>query len=1384
MPLWRALLSLFSILCLVLTPRAILASPLPPELEPWADWVRARHPALNCPVTAGGASCVWPGELALQVDEDGGSFAFSVRVDREIAVPLPGERGAWPQEVLVDGLPAPVLQVSDKPMVTLWPGEHGIQGSYSWSRLPQGLALPPTVGRIDLVVSGERVPWPHIDERGSLRLGPGESGAQGEERLDIEVSRHISDGLPVRVETRVTLRASGGGRELNLGQVSPPGCRAVSLSADLPARLTQDQELVVQVRPGNFSLRFDALHEGPLNALAAPELPAPWPTQEYWAVTTDDRVRAVNLSGPPAVDPARTPLPDDWRGLPTFLVSSDQALQFEELRRGEPEPAPNRLELSREIWLDADGGGYTFRDRFSGTLNKGWRLDMQIPGELGHVVEQGQDQVITHTSGAADGGSGVELRQAALSMTAESRIEGRPGKLPAVGWDTDVHRLSSTLHLAPGWTLLAASGVDRVPGSLMHDWDLFDLFYVLILSMAAGRLLGWKWSAVALLGLALSRQDAQAPAWAWVFLLAAVGLCRVLPGGWWQRGARILRWVLVLGLLLILVPYAVGQVRTGFFPVLEMPWQSSCPDQDAFDLVPPLERQVAMDKGAAEKSGADIPQQQAGEQYWEQQDDGIGDVLESVTLRSESTTRSSGGLRGKKKAPVKQRHLSLQYDPTSIATTGQGVQEWNWNPEVSSYGSGRTFGGDPALEWSGPVTSEHQIRLFLLGPGGNALLNLLRVALLLGLALRLAGMRSLRLPPRAAGAAALGLLLLPVGARAAPSQELLKELENRLVQPPACAPHCATVAWAALAVKDDQLSITAEVHASAPSSWPIPGPAEVWVPEDVQLDGSRTSAMARLADGFLHVRLDPGVHRLRVEGGLPAADSLTLTFGLAPQRLEWAESPGWTLDGLHADGTAERAVQLTRTLASGGGDSSSSENLAPWVEVRRYLDLGIPWRVRSEVLRIGPADSPLALQVPVLPGEAVTDETLQVEDGRVRVSLDRDRSSISWLSTLEISEELLLVAPEDVPWTEEWVVSCSPVYACRADGPAPLEHVREGRWSPRWRLWPGEQVRLSITRPEAVAGQTVTIDQARLDVTPGRRLSEGQLGLVLRTSQGGQQVISLPPGAQLQQVRIDGQERPIQARGDQLHLPLQPGVQRVKIAWQQPHEPTLFERLPQVDLGSPAVNVGLVLHAPPERCILALFGPPRWGPVPLFWTYVLLVLAAGPLLARLPWVPLRTWHWWLLGLGMTQVPMAVPAIVVIWFVLVGLRERKAPSHWLAFDLLQLGLLGCTFLAALGLYSAIHAGLLLQPDTQIMGNGSSAQELIWFADRTEGALPTPGVFSVPMWSWRVVMLLWALWLVASLLRWSPWAWRAFKLERFYLLPPKPEPPAEVPGDTAP
>ncbi len=1378
----------------LLSPSAQAQNPsdLPPELQPWVAWILASHPTLHCPVTAQGATCIWPGQLSLALDTQGGSFTLAVRTDREIAVPLPGGQARWPLDVMADGEPATVLDVGGQPMLKLPAGDHAVTGRYAWDGLPQGLPLPPTTGRVDLTLDGVAVAKPAIDQHGLLRLGPGDSKAAAEERLDIEVSRHVTDGVPVRVDTHVTLRASGSAREVSVGSVGVPGTRHVSLSADLPARFTAEGELVVQVRAGTFTLDIESLHEGPVTSLAAPALEAPWPEREFWAVTTDDQVRAVELTGPPAVDPARTPLPEAWLGLATFLVSPETPLAFGELRRGEPEPAPNRLSLSREIWLDADGGGLTFRDTFDGSMHQGWRLSMQPPYELGHAVEQGRDQVITHN---VDGQPGVELRQAALHVVAESRVEDRPTSLPAVGWDTDVTSLAATLHLAPGWRLLAASGVDSVPGSLLHDWDLFDLFFVLILALATGRLLGWHWAAVALLGLALSRQHGDAPAWAWVFLLVCVGLHRWVPEGWPRRIAQGARWVFGAGLLLILVPFSVDQVRTGLFPVLEHPWQSSVPDAGAFTGAPPQDELKALGYRDESEDSWDAPVAQQAVEEYRQADRGLVEksaILDGlVSSGSDYARRPTAPKPGK---AGKGRYLSLQYDPTSIATTGPGVQQWNWNPSVyDSYDwEGRpTFGGDPVLEWSGPVTSDHAIQLFLLGPRSNGALNILRVLLLLGLGLRMAGMKRLRLP-RGSAAAGIGLvaaaLLAVPTAQATPDASVLQELERRLTQPADCGQQCVATPTVDFAVQGERLILRAEVHAQAASSWPIPGPAEAWVPQRVLLDGEPTTALARLGDGFLHVRLEPGVHRLEVSGPLPAADSVTLTLGMAPKRATWSANPDWTLDGLHADGTAERTVQLTRAIsgAGGSGEASTAENLSAWLVVRRTLDLGIPWRVRTEVERVGGSDAPLSLQVPVIEGEAVTDESLQVEEGRVRVSLDGNRSLVSWVSTLEEREAITLTAPEGSAWAEVWTLSCSPVFSCDASGLVPLEHVQGSTWAPRWAPWPGESVTVTVQRPEAVSGQTVTIDQARLDWTPGRRLGEGSLGMVLRTSQGGQQAITLPEGARLQQVTIDGQERPLQLREGQVWLPLEPGSQSVLLSWQQQWEPSLWSQVPAVDLGSPAVNVGVVMHAPAERCILAILGP-GWGPVPLFWTYVLVVLVAAPLLARLPWTPLRSWHWLLLGLGMTQVPILCPALVVGWFVVVGFRKQRAPQSWWAFDLTQLAVIGTTLLGLVCLYAAIHSGLLLQPDMQIEGNGSYDTELMWFADRVDGALPTPAVLSIPLWSWRVAMLLWALWLAASLLKWIPWTWKAFLQDRWYAMPPTPAPPRQGKGprrETAP
>jgi hypothetical protein len=62
--------------------------------------------------------------------------------------------------------------------------------------------------------------------------------------------------------------------------------------------------------------------------------------------------------------------------------------------------------------------------------------------------------------------------------------------------------------------------------------------------------------------------------------------------------------------------------------------------------------------------------------------------------------------------------------------------------------------------------------------------------------------------------------------------------------------------------------------------------------------------------------------------------------------------------------------------------------------------------------------------------------------------------------------------------------------------------------------------------------------------------------------------------------------------------------------------------------------------------------------------------------------------------------------------------------------------------------------------QVAGNGSTDTLLRWYADRVSGDAPAAGVLSLPLWLYRVLMLLWALWLAASLVRAAGPAWRAF------------------------
>ncbi|HKC11183.1 MAG TPA: hypothetical protein VKI41_03900, partial [Vicinamibacteria bacterium] len=90
------------------------------------------------------------------------------------------------------------------------------------------------------------------------------------------------------------------------------------------------------------------------------------------------------------------------------------------------------------------------------------------------------------------------------------------------------------------------------------------------------------------------------------------------------------------------------------------------------------------------------------------------------------------------------------------------------------------------------------------------------------------------------------------------------------------------------------------------------------------------------------------------------------------------------------------------------------------------------------------------------------------------------------------------------------------------------------------------------------------------------------------------------------------------------------------------------------------------------------------------------------------------------------------------------------------------------------------GLLLRPDMQVAGAGSTNTVLNWYTDRIDHATPSAGVLSLPLWTYRGLMLAWALWLAASLLRWGAWAWRAMAAGGWWRPLPRRRKPAAVDG----
>lgn len=555
-----------------------------------------------------------------------------------------------------------------------------------------------------------------------------------------------------------------------------------------------------------------------------------------------------------------------------------------------------------------------------------------------------------------------------------------------------------------------------------------------------------------------------------------------------------------------------------------------------------------------------------------------------------------------------------------------------------------------------------------------------------------------------------------------------------------------------------------EVDAAADAAVPLPGTRSQVDAVDVTVDGQPAKAMARDGSGTLFVALTRGTHQVALTVAMPDRETVQLALPLRPHRVEVVAREGWAVEGVHEDGLADDTLQFTRVRAKSTGASGSLEagTLPPFVRVERTLRVGLNWQVETRVVRATPTGSAIVLEVPLLPGESVTTADVRVVSGRALVNMGATVSAVSWQSVLEQRSPLTLTAPKDVSWTEVWRSDVSPIWHASYEG-FPAVHTQEngGVRIPEWRPWPGEALKVTVARPDGVPGQTLTIDESRLELRPGLRATDAVLTLSIRASRGGEHTLQLPEGSALESVTINGATQPIRQEGRRVTLPVVPGQQSVVLAWREDRGVTTVLRASAVDLGASSVNAHVDLTVPSARWVL-LAGGPRLGPAVLFWSFLLVLAVVSFLLGKVDLTPLRAGHWFLLAVGLSQAHVALAALFAGWLLVLGWRARTkdSPADTTLFNLRQLVLAAWTAVALVVFVVAVYHGLLGAPDMQIAGNGSSGAKLLWYADRSDPQLPIPWMVSVPLLVYRAAMLGWALWIAIALLKWLRWGFQAF------------------------
>lgn len=1325
----------------------------PESLKQWAEWVMFDHPNYKCPneSSSNNRACIFPSKLTLNISKKSATFNLIAHTKKEGWVSLIGNKNYWPQDVMIDKKELPVVLNRATPSVYLQAGNHNITGKINWTYRPSSIPIPYNVALFKLTIDGKEIKHPQrngenfIAKTNKQNIQPLH---MEKDSIKVKVFRQIQDNIPANITTQIKLTITGKKRDEIIPSPLLNGSVLSSLQAGgLQAHLNTDtNKLHIAVKPGTWWLTLQERQTSKLETLSMQNFP--W-QEELWSFQADSNLRHLKVEGGKAINPSQTDMPNHWKRNATYLMKKGDVLTFKEQRRGEEQVQENRLQLHRTAWLGMDGGEVTISDRLSGTLSESWDISFN-GGELQRAEMNG---VLQPISKHKNGETTVEVRKSNINLntTAQNKNGVSPFgilTLPANGWSSDITGGSTTINTAPGWKIMGIWSSGNESNTWFSQWNLYDVFSLLLVALAVAKLWNIKWGIFTFLSVGLIFQESSGLAAIILVIIATIALMRVIPKGKLFKFVRIVNLFTILSFIIFLLPFMVEHIRYAIYPQLDnqsmyggMQKGRFFADQQPSSLIGFADRGIESDSLKEHKR----------RNFAKRSMDKVMNSPMALSMVAEEMYDQ---------AP---RKLNTSFDPNASLPTGNGLPNWNWR--------------NSSINWSSPVAVNEEITIWLLSPWMYRLVEILKVVLLGVLASRLLfnkmpktwSLKGLKNVMPLLLLISLTFVAMPAKADI-PSQQLLNQLKSRLMRQAECLPNCADYAKGELTIKKNHVELSLDVVVAEESVVPLPQLNYPWQPSKVLVNEKDNALLVR-SNNDLKILLPAGKHSVSMVGYMPKSPDANFYFPLQPHQFA-INVQGWNVEGLNHLGKVEKNLRLTKIKnkvsikKDPNKKSTAAEptHIEPYAEVTRSLHLSHEWIMTTEIsLRHGTG---IEVKYPLIEGEQLLNSPLKIINGKVIVPLSKYQRRQVFHTIIPAMDILKLTAPKTNMWHENWVVTPSSLWNVRHEGISPVYRTRNNSLELKWRPFPGEKVAIGITKPENIAGQTLTLHYATLNIHPGEKITESKLDMSLETTKPQDYNFILPEDAQLQTIHIDNRKVPLSQNGREVTVALPYGKHSVKAVWHEAAD-NIFMSTPDINLNIPATNLKVRLHTPAHRFTLMAFGD--WGPAVLLWSILLAYAALSFVLAKVKFVPLKGWQWFLLVIGFSQVHPLALIIPVGCLIILGLKKQYADKlGYIGFNALQVVLVILVISALTGTLEAIRIGLLGGAETYITGNGSGKNLLQWYVDRTDGSMPNFFVMMPPSWLYQwVIMLFWATWTAYLFVdKIALWTWNCFSAHGYW------------------